>query len=393
MMTLSAFFAPARVTILGLRQRWPMALATALGIALVVVTLLGFLAAADGFRRSLEAAGSPGVTIIVSRNARSEGNSVIDPATLAVLRAGLAAQGVADFAHSPERVRTAVALRAGTAPTSVLLRGVGPHALALRPSLTIVAGRAAKPGARELLVGRATARRLEVSDVGTVLTIEGEAWRVVGMFTAGGSAIESEIWADIDVMAAAAPGGTDGIQSLRLLAGDPLRNRLKKALIVDPRLSIAVEREDKFLAGQGAGVANMLRRFGWPIAIVMAVGALAGALNTMYSSVAVRSREIATLRAIGFGRAATFTATFTEALVLALIGALAGVGAGLAVFQGRAATTLGAGAVETSFTFALTPGAIMAAVGFALITGALGGALPALRAARQPILKGLAADV
>ncbi|GGI77131.1 membrane protein [Polymorphobacter multimanifer] len=390
-MSIAAFFAPTRIAVRGLGQRWPMALATVLGIALVVLILLGFLAAADGFSRSLEGAGSDKVAIIVSGDARSETASVLAAPDLAILRATLVGAGVGAETISPERVATRTLARPAAEPAGVVVRGVTPSAAALRPQLTIVDGRMMQPGRAEVLLGQAAARRLGGRMVGDTLLIEGRPWRVVGLFSAGGSALESEVWADTGQVAAE---GGNVVQSLRVGLDDGLTlEALRQRLAADKRIDVSVSREDRFFAAQSTGVAGMVRRFGWPIAIVMAVGALAGALNTMYSSVAVRGREIATLRAIGFGRAATFAATFAEALVLATAGAAIGIAAGLLLIDGHAASTLGAGAAETSFTFVLTTSAIVAALVFALVTGALGGALPALRASRQPILKGLSADV
>ncbi len=393
MATFKPIVAAVRITLSGLPGRWPMALASVCGIALVVAVLLGFLAMAEGFTRSLTAAGSSRVAVIVGKGVRSEQMSVLPPEAVQLIQAHAANSGIAWEATSAERVRVASVRRADGGSGTLLLRGVGPAAAPLRPDRrTAAGGPPPMPREQEVLLGIAAARQLGASRAGDSVRIGGQSWRVAALVEAGGTALESEAWIANEAMRAAFPDQPH-LQSLRL----PLRHgevppALGAALARDPRLSVRIEREDRFFGQQSAGLAAMLRGFAWPLAIVMGLGALAGALNTMFSSVASRTREIATLRAIGFGPGGTFLATFIEALVLAILGAGVGVALAALILGGRGGSTLAGGAAEISFTFALTPAAIGAALMFALLVGVIGGAGPALRAARQPILAGLNSD-
>lgn len=394
MASLLSVLAPVRITLSGIPSRWPMAVATVGGIALMVAVLLGFLAMAEGFTRALTGAGSPSVAVIVGTGARSEPMSVLPPQTVQLIETHVLNAGVVPGAISVERVRVAPARLADGSASSIVVRGVYPAAAALRPQRRSVGGGSpATPREGEVVLGRAVARQLGVTGVGTRVRLGSQPWRVAGIFEAGGTALESEAWVEAEAFRAAFPDQTS-VQSLRLpLADARTLDVLASALATDARLNVRAEREDRFFNAQSAGLAKMVRRLAWPLAIAMAIGALAGALNTMFSSVAARGREIATLRAIGFGPAGTFVGTFVEAMLLAALGALFGAAIAAVLLTGRTVSTLAGGAAEVSFAFALSPDAIGAAFGFALLVGALGGAAPALRAARQPILTGLKSDV
>lgn len=382
-----------RITLSGMRARWSTALASVLGIALVIAVLLGFLAMAEGFTRSLTAAGSPNVAVIVSEGVRSEQMGVLPPESRQLIEAHLVDAGLRAEAISAELVRVVPITRRDGSTASLVLRGIGPAAFALRPQWRSDDGGAvAMPGEGEIVLGRAAARQLGVAQAGEAVRIGGQSWRVAALAVASGSALESEAWMNANAMRAAFTDQPN-IQSLRV----PLRDAamlaaLDKTLTGDARLSARIVREDRFYAAQSAGLAKLLRGLAWPLAIAMAIGALAGALNTMFSSVAARAREIATLRAIGFGPAGNFFATFAEALILAGAGAALGTLAVALLLQGRSGSSLAGGGAEISFAFVLTPSAILAAFVFAMIVGVLGGAAPALRAARQPILAGLNGD-
>jgi putative ABC transport system permease protein len=388
-----SIFAVVRITLSGLPARWPMALSSMCGIALVVAVLLGFLAMAEGFTRSLTGAGSANVAVIVGQGVRSEPMSALSPDAVQQTEAHAANAGIASDRMSAERVRVASARRADGGAGTVVLRGVTPAAAAFRQNRRTAAGaQPPMPRGQEVVLGVAAARQLGAERPGDAVRLAGQTWRVTALVESGGTALESEAWVASDALAAAFPGEAF-VQSLRLpLAGGEVPAGLRASLTSDPRLSVRIEREDRFFAAQSAGLAGMLRAFAWPLAIVMGLGALAGALNTMFTSVAARTQEIATLRAIGFGPGGTFLATFAEALVLALVGGGLGVALAALVLGGRSGSTLAGGAAEVSFTYALTPGAVGAAFLFALLVGVLGGAWPAVRAARQPILAGLNSD-
>lgn len=382
-----------RITLAGVPARASMALASVCGIALVVAVLLGFLAMAEGFTRALTGAGSRNVAVVVAKGVRSEPMSVLPPETVQLVEAHLANAGLDPATISGERVRVVPVRRADGGAGTLILRGVGATAAGLRPHRRAAAGgRLGVPGPQEVVLGQAAARQLGVVRTGEMVRIGPHSWRVAALVDARGSALESEAWVDAAALAAAFPDQAN-LQSLRLrLRDEAMLPALATALSGDPRLSVRVVREDLFFGEQSAGLARMLRGFAWPLAIAMGLGALAGALNTMFSSVAARTREIATLRAIGFGPGATFVATFVEAMVLAAAGAALGLALAAMLLGGRSGSTLAGGAAEVSFTFALTPGAVGGAFLFAMLVGLLGGGAPALRAARQPILAGLNSD-
>jgi putative ABC transport system permease protein len=275
--------------------------------------------------------------------------------------------------------------RSNGLPNNLPLRGLTPAGVALRHNIRITQGRMFGAGTNELVVGQSVIREFSGFDVGKSLPLNQSTWTVVGVFEDGGTVRESELWADV--------GSVQSIfkrlnffQTIRVRLTAPSRLAALKAYVAaDPRLKLDVQSEAEYFAEQAKRSSDLVQKLGWPLAIVMAIGALAGALNTMYSSVAVRGAEIATLRAIGFGGFATFVGTLCEALVLALAGGILGVIAATLLFDGFSASTLGANFTQVVFTFKVTPVLCMNALSLALSVGLIGGVFPALRAARQPI--------
>ena len=385
-----AIGAALRITLSSIASRWSMAVSTLAGIMLVVMVLLGFFSMAEGFSKALTSAGSTDVAVIVGRNVRSESVGILSPDTVQTTEAHLVNAGIDPDALSPEYVRVVPFTQSDGSSGSLVVRGVGPNATGLRPQrVSTDSRRLPTPGPGEVVLGRAAATRLAVDRAGETVTFAGQQWRVTAIAKADGSALESEAWVEGSALRAAFPDHP-GLQSLRFRLPDAATlARLKTAMGDDPRLSVDVMREDALYAAQSSGLSGMLRSLAWPLAITIALGALAGALNTMYSSVASRSAEIATLRAIGFQPAAIFFSTLAEALTLAALGALLGAGLSLLLFDGRSGSTLAGGAAQVNFTFLLSPEALLTAFLFAMVIGLLGGAPPAFRAARQPILVGL----
>ena len=279
--------------------------------------------------------------------------------------------------------------RSGT-DANVPLRGVTLAALAVRPGVEIVEGRMFEPGTSEIVVGRAASGQFANLAVGAVVRAGETSWPVVGIFEADGSVAESELWGDARVIQSAYRRG-NSFQSvyLRLETVESFQP-LKDALTTDPRLNVTVIREPDYYAQQSQVLQNVIRTIGFAIAGLMALGAIFGAINTMYSAVAARTREIATLRALGFGASPVVMSVLIEALLLSLVGGLVGGLAAWAAFDGYQTATMNWQSFsQVAFAFAVTPELLMRGLLFAAVMGLLGGVLPAVRAARLPVVSAL----
>jgi putative ABC transport system permease protein len=264
---------------------------------------------------------------------------------------------------------------------------VGENAPSLRTNFALTQGRMFAPGSNELVVGEGVLREFAGFELGETIRLGPNEWRVVGIFSTGGSVFDSEIWADLGVIQNLYQR-TGTVQSVRARLTSPQALAELQAYVEnEPRLEADVSSERQFFASTAGGTSNIILFLGWPLAIIMAVGALAGAWNAMYASVDARTREIATLRAIGFAGFPAFVGTMAESLLLASIGGLIGAGVTYLVFDGVSASTLGGGFTQIVFSFAVTPAAIISGVVLALVVGAAGGFFPAIRAARVSILK------
>ena len=397
--TLRQTLVVARANILGLRRRAAISVAMALSIALSVCVLVGFLAMAAGFESVLRNSGSQSVAVILGGGTNQETGSDISADAIRALKAMRGAIGVeTDAAGHPlmsDELVQAVALPADAvgAQRSVSLRGMGPAGPGLRDGLVVSEGRMFRPGSREIAVGAQLAADIPLLSVGSTVRLGAVDWLITGHYTAGGSIFESEIWTDADALRAAFDRQGQ-VQTLRLrLTGDGALDRLnavlRQGLAVEPLSAVT---EAALYAGQSARTADMIRLFGWPVAILMAFGATAGALNTMMSSVSDRTVEIATLRALGFSRLSAFGATWAEALALALIGTLAGLGVSWLVFNGWQASTLGANDTRMAFRLVVDGGVMRSVLAFGLAIGLIGGFFPALSATRIPLIAALRAQ-
>jgi putative ABC transport system permease protein len=269
------------------------------------------------------------------------------------------------------------------------LRGIGEQGATLRKGIKITAGRMFNRGSNEIVVGKGLVREFDGFDLGSTAAFGATRWTVVGVFDAEGSVFESEIWADLPVVQSLF-NRNNVFQTIRArLTGPAALADLKKFSDDDPRLKLDVKSEAEYFAEQASQTSDLIQKLGWPLAIAMALGALAGALNTMYSSVAARATEIATLRAIGFGGFPAFVGTLVESLALAALGGLLGAAATYFIFDGVSASTLGGNFTQVVFDFKLSPALIGQGLGMALVVGLIGGLFPALRAARMPIVAGL----
>ena len=288
-------------------------------------------------------------------------------------------------------VITEVARRGQSGSTNVTLRGVQPNAFELRPEVQIVEGRRFRPGLQEIMVGAGARRQFEGLEVGRTLMFKGSGWTIVGVFRSNGDGHESELWADTEaVQGAFGRIGYSSVLAQLRSASDfgAFEARLKN----DPQLTVDVEREVDFFTAQSETLTFLIRLLTNVITAIMAFGALFGALNTMYSAVSARTREIGTLRALGFGRLPVIASVMAESLVLAVAGGLIGAGLAYVMFNGTSVSTLSPGSFsQVAFNFAVTPALVLQGLTWALLIGFLGGFLPALRAARIPVTDALRA--
>ena len=370
------------------RARWRTTLVAILGIAGTVGVFVAMLALAQGFEVALVTSGSPKNAMLRRAGATSEIDSVVSLEQLRVIEdAPEVARGEQGPLVSPEVVVVAnLPLKKSGTDANVQLRGVTPRALAVHESVRIVEGRFLRPGLHELVVGREARESYANLRVGSSVPLGESTWQVVGTFDAGGSSFDSEVWVDDDLLNRAyqRDPGIHQTVSARLVAEDKLE-ALTSRLAADPRMRVQVERETAYYAKASAMMTTLIRVLGTMVAVVMGIGAVFAALNTMYSAVAERAREVATLRALGFP-GSTIVLSFTfEALLVAGVGGLLGA---LAVIplNGLVTSTLNFQTFShLAFAFQVTPWLLAVGVAFALLMGFLGGVPPAVRAARLPV--------
>jgi putative ABC transport system permease protein len=379
---------PISYNVRSIVQRWKSVIVAVLGIAGTVGVFVAMLAMANGFRATLVASGSPRNAIVRRAGADSE---MVSAVPLDQLRVIADAPGVARDARGPlvsgEVVVIAAFPMASTGTdANVQVRGVSPRALEVRNNVRVAAGRFFQPGLAELVVGRNAVKTYKGLDLGSDIRFGGGTWKVVGVFDAGGSAFDSELWCDANVLSEVYKRPTNVFQSVtaRLESAAAL-TQFKDALTADPRLSVQVDRETEYYERQSRTLTTLIKVLGVLIAIVMGIGAVFGALNTMYSAVAERGREIATMRALGFGGGAVVLSFVLESLVIAFAGGLLGC---LAVLPMNGFTT-GTMNWQTfshlAFAFRIGPGLLVQGIVFALLMGLIGGVPPAIRAARRPV--------
>ncbi len=374
-------------------QRLWMSLATVGSIALVVAVLLGFLSLANGFNQTLKGSGAPDVAIALRDGSAAELNSVISREQIDLLAQGPGVRAGPDGRPliSAELVLIVDGIKKSTGTKANMpLRGIGPNGLLVRPQAKISQGRMFTPGSNEIVVGAGLLREFSGFELGKTLRFGAQTWKVVGVFEAPGTVFESELWADAPVIQSLFKRGSTfqtarvGLTSPAAMAG------FVKYVKDEQRLQLKAQSEQTYFADQAERSGLLIKYFGWPLGIIMAIGALAGALNTMYASVSSRAAEIATLRVIGFSGFSAFVGTMVEALVLSALGALVGVTICALGFNGLSASTLGAGFTQVAFRLQIGPDIITQAVTLALIIGLIGGIFPGLRASRQRPLLALA---
>lgn len=375
------------------QRRWA-SLTTVVGIAGVVAVFISVLSIGEGFRKTLRTAGSPRNAMILRTGSDSEMMSVLGKDSTDVIaqgpgieRAALEASGPPSPLSSAELfVVVDVPKKSTGTPANVPLRGVQPAAFRTRPDLKITSGRVFEWGKNEILVGEGARNQFRGLELGSRLKWGQNEWTVVGTFSAGGALWESEIWCDAAVLQPAYRRGNSFQTVIARLESPQAFDRLKDALTTDPRLDVAVMRESDYYANQGRTLNAIIRRLGFFLAVLMGIGAVFGALNTMYSAVAARTREVATLRALGFGASPVVVSVMAEALLLSLVGGLLGAVGAYFGFDGYRTSTLNWDTFsQVTFAFDVTPPLLLKGTAFALVMGLLGGLFPAIRAARLPV--------
>jgi putative ABC transport system permease protein len=362
-----------------------------IGIAGVVGVLVALLAMAEGFRATLQQTGSEDTAIMLRAGSQTEINSVVDHDSIVV--ASQEPQVMRD-AHgrpiaSPEIVVAAsIPKKSNGVDANVEIRGVGEEAFELYSRFKIIAGRRFRPGMRELIVGKDAVREFAHTQIGSSLDLNGQPWTVVGVFDSGDSH-DSELWADTAVVATTYQRGSSVSSLVVRLTSPRAFDAFKAAITGDPRLKLQVRTTRDYFNAQSEGLSKIIRVLGTTVAVIMGIGALFGALNTMYAAVATRTREIATLRAIGFRGVPVVVSVLIETLLLAIGGGVVGAGVAWLLFDNYTASTLGANFSQVVFEFRVTPALVANGFKWALAIGFLGGLFPAVRAARMPVTDGL----
>lgn len=371
-------------------QRLGASLVIVVGIAGVVGVLVAMLSMSSGLSKTLNATGRDDRVVVLRGGANAELSSFLDRASATLVKQDPAIARNADglpLASGELIVITEVPRIGQRTGANVSLRGVEPNGFALRPELRIVEGRRFKPGVRELIVGRNAQRQFDGLEVGHELRFRGSRWRIVGVFESG-DAHESELWTDTETAQSAF--NRVGVSSLLVqLNNVDAFTAMKTRLTNDPQLNVDVQRERDYFGAQSQNLTSQIGYLTGIVSVIMAIGALFGALNTMYSAVSSRTVEIGTLRALGFGRIPVVASVMAEALLLSVLGGLIGAAIAYALFNGYSVSTLGSGFTQVAFNFAVTPQLLVQGLTWALAIGFFGGLAPALRAARLPVTAAL----
>jgi putative ABC transport system permease protein len=381
-------------------QRFIASTVSILSIACVAAVILSVLAMTEGMMKTLQRTGLDNTVLVMRAGAMSELQSVMFPVEVNILannrkvikdEQGLSQVSAEMFVNAEVSY---IANRGNkeqeTQINSLALRGISDATQKFRPNFRLVEGNMFETGVRQLIIGQAIARKMPELTVGKMITLGGAQWKISGIFSDGNSVFESELWADIGMVQSDYRRGNT-IQSIRLALKDISDlSALEKEWQEDPRLNIRVLTEKQFFADQASSLTRLIRWLGFPIAIVMALGAMVAALNTMYAAIASRSKEIATHKAIGFSPFAISTSILCEALLIAFVGGLFGILPLYIVFDGWTAATQNASNLsQMMFNFDITLLLIIKTMSLALFIGLLGGLLPAIKAMRLPVTEAL----
>jgi putative ABC transport system permease protein len=358
------------------------------GVAGVVAVLVGVLSIGEGFRRVMVVAGSPDTAVVLRAGADSEMSSVLTRDEVELIRnaPGVARDGDKRYASAEIFVLVDLPKRSTGTPANVPMRGVKEEAFLTRPEIKIAEGSMFRWGTNEVIVGRSAQTQFESTEIGTVIQAGQTQWKVVGVFEGNGGIAESEVWGDRAVLGPAYKRGSSSQTVLVRLASAGSFQAFKDKLTSDPRLTVKVERETDYYAAQSRTLRGLVTGLALVVCTLMGLGAIFGALNTMYTAVAARARETATLEALGFGGSPVMVSVIFEALLLALIGGILGAAGAWLAFDGyRSATMNWQTFSQVAFAFDVTPALMMSAIVYALFIGLVGGFFPAIRAARLPV--------
>src|SRR6267378_3163100 len=383
---------PIIYNVRSVKARWTSTIVAVAGIAGTVGVFIAMLSLARGFRATLVSSGSADNALITRAGATSEMTSGVPIDSVKVIQdAPGIARGPEGPLLTPEAVLMApIPLRSTGTDANVELRGVSPNVFAIRRNVKIIEGRMFQPGLSELVVGKNAKVTYSGLTLGNTIGLGSVRWQVVGIFDAGGSAFDSEVWGDAHLLNGAYKRPDTFSQSVTVHLTSPAAlQQLRDSLTTDPRLNVDVTREIDYYAKQSTRMTQLITILGGFVALIMAIGAVFGALNTMYSAVAERGREIATMRALGFGGPSVVFSFVIEALLIASIGGLVGC---IAVLPLNGLTT-GAMNLQTfshvAFAFKITTELLVKGIVFALVMGIIGGLLPAMRAASMPVASAL----
>jgi len=366
---------------------------TAGGMALVVYVFATVLMLAAGLKETLVATGQPDNVLVIRRGSQTEVQSGIDRTSAAIVESmpGIATGEDGEKLVSKEPVvLISLPKRDTGSAANVVIRGVTPHGLTLRPQVKIVEGRMFRPGTSEIVAGRSVAQGFRGASIGETLRFAQQDWTIVGVFDAGKTAFNSEIWGDAEQLLQAFRRGGFSAVIFRLQDASGYE-AMKRGIEGDQRLQLEVKPEQQFYADQSEQLAKFISYLGTTISIIFSIGAIIGAMITMYASVASRTAEIGTLRALGFPRTSILIAFLGEALLLGLVGGIVGLIGASFMQMVPISTTNFQTFAEIAFTFTLTPFIVAASLAFALFMGFVGGFLPAARAARLSIVDALRA--
>ena len=377
----------------GLPQRLGPSLVIVIGIAVTVAVLVSVLAMATGFRKTVSNTGRTDRALVLRGGSITELGSTISRDNTQTIADAPGVKHDADgkpIASAEVVAIVGVPKKGDTALTNVTLRGVGLKGAQLRPEIHIVEGRLYQPAVRELIVGRSAQGQFAGLGLGSKIAFRDSDWTVVGVFESNGDSHESELLADVETVLSAFRRNL--FQSVVVLLESPEAfDKFKDALTTNPTLSVDVKREPDYYAQQSKQLSQLLNFLAYFVGGIMAIGAIFGALNSMYSAVSARTLEIATLRAIGFGSLPVVISVFAEALLLALIGGAIGATLASLFFNGNAVSTLGGNFTQVVFKLTVSSGLLVTGIVWACLIGVIGGLFPAIRAARQPVATALRA--
>ena len=392
MRVLNQIFAVTLLNLRNLPQRLGSSVVAVVGVAAVVLVFAAVLSMARGFERTMMTAGAEDTAIIMRSGATSEMSSGFSGDQVPVIASapGLLKDGDTPVLSAELFVIVDVKKKSTSTDANVPFRGVQDSAFEVRRHVRITQGRMFETGKNEILAGRAAQSEFQGLDVGSTIRFGKTDWAVVGTFEAGGSVSESELWTDVKVLQNEYRRG-NSYQTVRVKLESPESlDILESSLKDDPRIDPDVMSEREFYSSQSQQVTQFIKVVGYPLTILMSIGAIFGALNSMYSSISVRSKEIATLRAIGFGPVPVVVSTIVESTLLALAGGIVGGALAFAIFNGFQVSTLNfASFSQVVFNFAVTPDLLLNGLRVAMIIGVVGGLFPAIRAARLPVAQAL----